>query len=93
MSMLSALTKTSYAEKMGIDPDKIYMVEDPVLKDFDPISYKKVVSDAVKKYGPFMPASTPPIRTPSCRCAWIKSKRRRKANLSDVRESRSGDCL
>jgi electron transfer flavoprotein alpha subunit len=32
--------------------DKIYTIEDPLLKDFDPHSYRKAVADVVKKYQP-----------------------------------------
>ncbi len=32
--------------------DDVYVIEHPLLKDFDPVSYRKVISDAVEKYNP-----------------------------------------
>jgi len=32
--------------------DNVYMTEDPLLEEFDPGSYRKVVADVIKKYGP-----------------------------------------
>ena len=32
--------------------DKVYVIEDALLKDFDPYSYRKVIADVIKKYGP-----------------------------------------
>ncbi|MBN2590639.1 MAG: hypothetical protein JXA96_12315, partial [Sedimentisphaerales bacterium] len=32
--------------------DNIYTIEDELLKEFDPISYRKVISDAINKYWP-----------------------------------------
>ena len=32
--------------------DKVYVIEDPLLAEFDPISYKKAVADCIEKYAP-----------------------------------------
>ena len=32
--------------------DNVYVVEDPLLEEFDPRSYRKVVADVIKKYSP-----------------------------------------
>ncbi|MEN8127914.1 MAG: FAD-binding protein, partial [Planctomycetota bacterium] len=37
---------------IGAGTDKVYVIEDPLLKNFDPHSYRKAVSDVYMKYQP-----------------------------------------
>ena len=41
--------------------DRVYVLDDPILKDFDPHTYRKVVSDVFEKYQPqiFLYGATP----------------------------------
>ena len=48
-------------ELIAAGADTIYLIEDPLLKEFDPHSYRKAVSDVFKKYQPqiFLYGATP----------------------------------
>lgn len=59
--LVGSKVKSLAAELIAAGADKVYVIDDPLLEEFDPNSYRKVVADVFTKYKPqiFLYAATP----------------------------------